>query len=110
MLLIAVSIEKENGIVVRDLIIFHNSDVLLVVSLNSLEDNHSLIPTIIQFGASPTFIIFVENGELFSFGTVIFLLGNTIDLKPSVSLESGVNGKVDVLNSWHGIIYVPSRI
>lgn len=68
-LLIAVAIEKENGIVVRDLIIFHNSDVLLVVSLNSLEGNHSLIPTIIQIGACPTFIIFVENGELFSFGT-----------------------------------------
>lgn len=71
-LLIAVAIEKENGFVVRDLIIFHNSDVLLVVSLNSLEGNHSLIPTIAEIFATPTFIIFVENGELFSIATVIF--------------------------------------
>lgn len=72
MLLIAVAIEKENGFFVRNLISSHNSDVLLVVSLNSFEGNHSLIPTIIQIGACPTFIIFVENGELFSFATVIF--------------------------------------
>ena len=108
MLLIAVAIEKENGFVVRNLIIFHNSDVLLVVSLNSLEGNHSLIPTIAGISATPTFSIFVENSELFSFAIVF--VGDTIYLKPSVSLEFGVNGKLDVLNSWHGIIYVPSRV
>ena len=44
------------------------------------------------------------------YGITIFAIGDTIDLKPSVSLEFGVNGKVDVLNSWHVIIYVPSRV
>lgn len=88
MLLIAVAIEKENGFVVRNLIIFHNSDVLLVVSLNSLEGNHSLIPTIAGISATPTFIIFfVENSELFSFAIVF--VGDTIYLKPSISLEFG---------------------
>ena len=46
MLLIAVAIEKQDALFI--IIGFFDSDGLLVVSLNSLEGNHSLIPTIIQ--------------------------------------------------------------
>lgn len=48
MLLIAVAIEKQDAFSTRIFVVAFDSDVLLVVSLNSLEGNHSLIPTIIQ--------------------------------------------------------------
>lgn len=42
------AIEKQDALSTRIFVVAFDSDVLLVVSLNSLEGNHSLIPTIIQ--------------------------------------------------------------
>lgn len=58
-LLIAVAIEKQDAFS----IVFFDSDGLLMVSLNSLEGNHSLKPTIIQVGAFPTFTRCIIDGK-----------------------------------------------
>lgn len=42
------AIEKQDAFSTCIFVVAFDSDVLLVVSLNSLEGNHSLIPTIIQ--------------------------------------------------------------
>lgn len=74
MLLIAVAIEKQDAFSTRIFVVAFDSDGLLVVSLNSLEGNHSLIPTIIQILAFPTFTRCIIDGKRLALWIIVITI------------------------------------